>query len=430
MHTQIKIPTLLALLFLGGILGAIVLFFELSSGVQQGKTAPSRVEITNITDRSFTISWVTEAPSSGSIKVKDKTQEKIAGDERDESSKQKKYTTHSASVVDLEPSTSYTATIISDGKEYQGNLEAWEITTFPEIPLPSILREPAYGTVLTTDEKPADGALVYVKLDGSQKLSALVKASGTWLVPLSFIRQSDGMKFLPPESILGETIEVVLSDQNASALTDTDNDAPVPSIVLGNTYDFRKKTTVRPPRENTDTQLPRLIEPKTLSPFSIELTSPREGARITSGIPLVQGMGIPGKLVTITLGITDPISDTTIIGSDGIWRYVPKKPLGWGRQSITATTTDEQKKPLAMTRTFEILKSGTQVLGEATPSASLTPTSTPAFIPTPTPLDFISPTPQPVPVTASSFPLLFLAIAGAVCIACGSVLYLRTSHDL
>ena len=59
-----------------------------------------------------------------------------------------------------------------------------------------------------------------------------------------------------------------------------------------------------------------------------------------------------------------------------------------GKQSITITTTDQHNQTKALTHTFEILKSGTQVLGDATPSATLVPT--PTIDSTPTPVTTLS----------------------------------------
>ena len=108
----------------------------------------------------------------------------------------------------------------------------------------------------------------------------------------------------------------------------------------------------------------------------VALTAPVQGATLSSTKPLISGIGIPGKTVTITIGITEPTIGSTIVGKDGVWRYTPKQAFLPGKQSITITTVDAKNKPVAITHTFTILKSGSQVLGDATPSGALEETPT------------------------------------------------------
>jgi hypothetical protein len=125
----------------------------------------------------------------------------------------------------------------------------------------------------------------------------------------------------------------------------------------------------------------------------------------------------------VTLGITSPFTTTTIVGGDGLFRLSPIKPLGIGRQSVTITTTDNKGKSVAFTHMFEILKSGTQVLGDATPSATLTPSETVTLTPTPTQIatdsatPTLTPTPadlvgNPVPTSGASLPTILLLLLG------------------
>ncbi len=116
--------------------------------------------------------------------------------------------------------------------------------------------------------------------------------------------------------------------------------------------------------------------------------------------------------------MTNPYTDTTTVEADGIWRYTPKTAPSAGKQSVTITTTDSQNKSVAITHLFEILKSGTQVLGDATPSATIAPTVT------------IDPTPQttstlagePIPTTGSPLPLILLLLLGSGLLMSGFVI--------
>ena len=152
----------------------------------------------------------------------------------------------------------------------------------------------------------------------------------------------------------------------------------------------------------------------------VSLTIPAEGSAMPTTLPLIQGTGIPGKIVSLVLGITNPMGDITTVATNGLWSYTPKKPLAPGKQSVTITTNNLQNQPIAITHMFEILKSGTQVLGVATPSATLTPTTTPIVTLTPTPtIELVaspSATPestlaaQPVPTSGYDLPTIILFI--------------------
>ncbi|MBI3559624.1 hypothetical protein HY087_00655 [Candidatus Gottesmanbacteria bacterium] len=221
-------------------------------------------------------------------------------------------------------------------------------------------------------------------------------------------------KYLDGSQRLTEMIRVLWGDQEATAVTDTLNDAPVPTMVLGKTYDFRRQQATNgqsQPLADATRNTPTVLGVKTIG-----LTAPAQNASLTTTLPLIVGTGLRGKTVSVVVGITNPVSGTTTVGGDGIWRYTPTKPLGEGKQSVTATTVDERGLPVAFTHTFTIFKSGTQVLGEATPSAQLTPT----FTPTPTATAQATPTPtpeatlagKPVPTSGTTLPTILILLLG------------------
>jgi uncharacterized surface anchored protein len=101
------------------------------------------------------------------------------------------------------------------------------------------------------------------------------------------------------------------------------------------------------------------------------------------------------------------------------------------------TTKNLQNKPVAVTHMFEILKSGTQVLGDATPSATLTPTTTVTLAPTPTdtPEATLSATPeetpastlaaQPVPTSGNELPTIMLLLLGVGLMIGGGIVLIK-----
>lgn len=420
---RFRVPTFLGILLAISLVGGVIAVFEWYSrkpSTASGSVVPVNVAVTNITDTGFTIVWLTPSPATGAIKlVSPRRTPSTFFDDRDTTGTMKRYATHSVSVRSLIPATSYTFRILSDGKSFDQMGKPYTTTTASTLSGSGTGLEPAYGSINDVGGSPVVGAIVFVTVEQGQLLSTLTSPSGSWLLSLGLTRTASLTKYIDGSQRLTETIRVLWGDQEASAIADTLNDAPVPTMVLGKTYDFRKQQAdaSQPPSvlgETTNTKP---------SPAKIiGLVAPAQNASLTTTLPLIQGTGIPGKTVSVVVGITNPMSGMTTVGGDGIWRYTPTKSLGTGKQSVTATTVDERGKAVAFTHTFTILKSGTQVLGEATPSATLspTPTATPSASPSATP------TPQlqgePVPQSGTSLPTILIVVLGVGLLTSGFVI--------
>ena len=430
-----KIPTLLALFLLFFTIGVVSFFVQkLTSGQTKASSSyePKNLMITNVTDTSCKIIWQTETPLTGIITLSSKNNAKItAYDERDVTGKMNKYTTHSVSVKNLQPSTSYTVSVISGGKQFPTNNTPYTVQTGATLPDGATTGfEPAYGTVKTREEKPASGGIVVLSFEGSQPLSTLITASGSWIIPLNIIRTKDLSKYMPTENTTMETIAVYYNTEKTESITDTANDSPVPDMTIGSSYDFRnqqsKAKTAQTLADVTKTKPASVLGAQTQSPTpiptsaskigGIAITTPVANASLVSTRPLIQGTGIPGKSVTITVGIQKPITGKATIGTNGLWSFTPTKPLAVGKQSVTITTVDEKGKSVALTTLFTILKSGTQVLGDATPSATIEPTATE------TPEASITAKPMPEPGTWEPTALLLLVGIGLIT---GGIVLLR-----
>ena len=132
--------------------------------------------------------------------------------------------------------------------------------------------------------------------------------------------------------------------------------------------------------------------------------------------------------MTITIGITEPTIGSTVVGKDGVWKYTPKQTLAPGKQSITITTVDAKNKAVAITHTFTILKSGSQVLGDATPSGTLEETPTP--IPTLESTESATPTEEltgeEIPTSGSFLPTaILIALGCSLFLGGGAVLFIK-----
>lgn len=404
MHVPTKIPTILGIFLTILIVGGIMVGSESyvrTMTAASGSIQPATVQITNVSDTMFTVSWTTQMPATGALSISSPGKTYVLFDDQDTKS-QGKYLTHSVTFREAIADTDYAVTILSNGKNINGTTP-YSINTGPALTTTSGNLEPAYGTIVTDNNQPISGALVYLTLEGGQTLSTVSKPSGTWLIPLNLVRTQDLNSFLTATDRTGETISVEVNGMKIQAVTDTLNDSPVPPMIPGKTYDFRNlnaQAVGRTVLGNTTTKP---------AANTVSFVIPAQGAALPTTLPLIQGTGIAGKTVSLILGITNPVGDTTIVGADGLWSYTPKQPLAPGHQSVTMTTTNAQNKTVAMTHMFEILKSGTQVLGDATPSA--TPTVEFVASPSATPEESTLAA-QPVPNSGYDVPAIILVILG------------------
>jgi hypothetical protein len=429
MNKTFKIPTLFALPVVIGVVGVMAFFNQYFSTPTRAdaSVAPQNIRVTNITDASFTVSWTTEKPTSTLLQIQTDNGKTLPFFDEKSQTGTDKYITHSVTVRNLSASSTYRATIVTTAKEAEKPERT--IQTFSKIPLTSNQLGPAYGTVTFPDGTPAAGALVYLSLPNSQLLSTTVTPTGSFLIPLNLIRTQNGEDLLPISgSAIPVQITVVYGNSVSEIQTDTDNDAPVETIILGMNRDnskaqANKSTTTRSlASAPTITKTAVLGSQTNISTTQILLTSPPNNAKITEAFPLIAGRGIPNAPVRITLGLQSPFVVGTTVQKDGSWMYSPTKPLPIGKQQVTITTVDSTNKPVALTHQFEILKSGTQVLGDATASATpvfqLTPTPYTTEVPSPAVDSTDTPTPD-IPETATSFPTVTILAAGILLVILG-----------
>lgn len=417
MHER-KIPTIIGLLLVGFAVMMFRFAFERMSPLLTRASAtqsPQNVTVANISDTSFTVSWITNEQTTGALVI-DGINPPIYDDRltitpKSNQQASQSFSTHSISVRNLKSETAYRFRILSGGKMFLNNGSMYETKTAQTVTGTGSNLEPAYGQVTTPSGAPAEGAIVLLTPENGQTLSALVNASGSWVIPLNLVRTEDFTKYIDPAERINESLLIRSPEGESSALTDSINDNPVPAMTIGKTYDFRKIQAASP-SNHALAQAPPAVLGTAINAASatIAITKPGQGSAIPSNLPLIQGTGIPGNTVLITLGMVNPVSTTVSVGVDGVWRYTPERPLAEGKQSVTITTSDQNGKAKALTNTFEVLKSGTQVLGDATPSATLAPTPIPTLEVTPTTAATLSG--EPMPTSGNELPLIILLIVG------------------
>lgn len=423
---QKKIPTVLGILLVFGMVFLFSLAFNRVAPLLSRASptlAPKNVTFSNIGDASFTISWITAVPTTGAVII-DGNGIGTLYDERDESKATNtshvdlgSYTVHSVVVRNTKPQTTYHVRILSGDNVYQDGINPYSVTTGATIAGTGISLEPAFGTVTLPNGQPPPNAIVYLTPQGGQTLSAFVTPSGSWVVPLHLARTADLSNYLTVQNRIDESIIIRTPDGQSDAQTDTLNDNPVPPMVIGKSYDFRKQQAHASPSPLAEAK-PAVLGDSTQISQNVAITQPAQGAHLTATLPAIQGTGAAGQQVLVIVGITNPQSGVTTVGGDGIWRFTPNVPLSEGKQSVTITTKDINGKTTALTNTFEIFKSGTQVLGDATPSATLTPTLAAS------PSAESSLAGQPPPTTGDETPTIMLLLLGSVLFVGGTALFI------
>lgn len=434
-----RIPTIIGLLIL--IIGIAVSVFLINKSTHWFTRAapeitPKQVKFTNITNNSFTVSWVTDEATSGFIKYGTTTKlDQVARDDRDEMRGETgNFITHHVTLQNLNPSTAYQFKIGSGGVSYDNNGQNYQVTTALRLTTPLPPSDVAYGTVNNQAGSPAEGAIVYLSLPGAISQSSLVKASGNWVIPLNLARSEDLSSYVQYDKQV--TIEEILiqagNQGTATAVATTKNDSPVPTITLGESHDFR---TVAPPKEETEEEMSSSKftfeemgspAPATLSSVEVTITNPHSEEEVNTQKPEIKGTGPAGKVLEITVE-SPAYSDTIVVSADGGWNWTPPANLEPGEHSITITYEDEEGQEETLSQTFVVLAAATSDLpaltatpsGTATPSPTASPTASPSPSASPSGRVSMPSTEAGVPDSGYLTPTFLIFIMGLVLITFG-----------
>lgn len=239
---QKRIPTWFGLIFLVVALGVGVFFIGKGPGIfaprATPETTPKKVKVTNITDNSFTLSFLTDEDVAGFVKYGTTANDlkSQASDDRDQlSGSVEEYQTHHITVRGLsENATYYYVLGTGSGSTFDNNGSAFQVKTARRSGAPPAAKM-IHGTVTNQAGGPADGAIVYISLEGAGEMSSLVKNSGSWAVPLSNTRTLDGSAYATIEdsSLLKITAQGVPETMFATVTVDVANAQPVQSLTLG-----------------------------------------------------------------------------------------------------------------------------------------------------------------------------------------------------
>ena len=436
-----KFPSLLGISIL---VVATLLTGVMTKNTQSGTTGaslspvPQNIQVSNITDTSFTVTYTTQSETVGSM-IYGQTPSllsTVVKDDRDIGSEQT-HTVHTFTVRNSTPNSTYYYSLVSNGTTYANHGSPYITKT--GITLPGTTQQlPITGKIIAPDGKPLSGVLVSVLIPNAQVLSTLTQNDGTYLIQLSSLRSADLSTLTP----IGDQTTLALTATNGvSSATATilgKNHLTVPSITLSQTYDF---TSI-----GTNTQSTHVLSAFPLA-ANTDTTSSiltlKDNATLTDPQPIFRGKVNPNSTVVLTLSPSDITQEVTA-GQNGDWQFQPSTPLALGRYTVSVTGQDPAGgAETTIKRSFSLLQSGSQVGESATPSATPTiieigvsntpvPTIgtgvTPTIILTPTGVVGITgtaaptPTPQPLPSSGNNIVVTTGAI-GAVITCLGILLF-------
>jgi len=407
MRKDRRIPTILGLfiLLIGGLAGLLLVKNAPRWLVgAKPEITPKQIKITNLTDNSFTVSWITDEQTVGFVQYgAGRELSFTALDDRDQlSGQQGKFWAHHATLKNLKPATNYFFKINSGGKTFDNNGQPYQVLTAPTVQGTMPTNDVAYGIILKQDGSPAEGVIVYLSLANAAPLSTLTKASGSWVIPLNLARSADLSSWATydKEASVEEIFVQGGPAGTATAVAVTKYDSPLPTITLGGSFDFRKAPPQPTPTSGQSSSSSRFsVEEGTSPSVSLTIINPSEGEEVNTSKPEFLGTGPAGESLTIAINSPETLTSQVTINEDGTWSWVPPSDLSPGQHTVTVSLADGRK----ITRSFRVLAVGSSDLPSftASPSATITPTITP----TPTPIPLLTLTPTPAPTTSARISL-------------------------
>ena len=177
----------------------LLLFFCVS------EAGAADVKVSNVAGGQFTVSWVTADVCRGKVFLYQGS--RFVGDYSDDRGKAFLGTTHYVTVRGLREKTGYGFSLNSGERVDDNGGSLYRVMTGPHL-VPAGSIQPAGRVLLSDDESPAVGSIVYVSVSDSggvsAPLSTLVDENGYWYVELINARRADHQRLFPVTEGSGE----------------------------------------------------------------------------------------------------------------------------------------------------------------------------------------------------------------------------------
>jgi hypothetical protein len=401
---EVRIPTIFGLfLAVGGLISGLSLVQnQVNKNVQaSAEDSPKTVTVSNITDNEFVVSWITNKATVGFVQYgENQNYDRVVTDDRDQErgSVQASFT-HLVTIKNLKPATTYRFKVGAGKQLYDLEGVPYQAITGPIIDSPPPEADVAYGQVVTASAEPAEGSIVYVRLAGGVIQAAMVKNTGSWVIPLSTMRTSDLNSFLSYDKSEAQINLFVQGGVmgTSTAIITTKADSPVYEIMLGKNYE--SATTANHTEVVTNNAVvisPGVTVPKT----DLKILTPQQNEGVNSLKPQIVGEAPSGTEVTVEIHSPSATTGKTTADDNGTFTYSVPQDLAPGEHTITLTAIINGVKK-TITRSFVVYAAGESGLPaySATPSATIavTPKPTATIIPTVTPKPIVTPKPTVTP---------------------------------
>jgi len=201
------------------------------------QTTPKNIQLSNISDTSFSVSFTTDEMTPGFLKYGTSATDlkQQTSDDRDQlTGSIGSFTTHHITLRGLQPNTPYFYVIgTGSNSTFDNSGTAYSTATFARAGTPGAAQT-AYGTILGAAGSPAVGAIVSATAPGVGTLSTIVKESGSWAIPLSNARTTEG-KYADLALLSSMTLSVQAPDASPATtqIISLADSQPVPTITLG-----------------------------------------------------------------------------------------------------------------------------------------------------------------------------------------------------
>lgn len=405
-----------------------------------GSEEPRNIQITNISDKSFTITYQTDSPTTGSISYGNS--KKLGESELEDTDKEKGSFSpkkiHSISTKALMPSTKYYLTIISGSNTFLDKGAPLEIITGPDIASLSAKQIVIKGKIALPNGNAPLETLVYLSTDNSQLLSSTVDKDGKFGFSLKDLRTNNLSSHFNADENTILKITAIGDSLKSTALVSLSQAGSIPTITLSNDYDFTQKTSPIATKSAESLGFPSIAPSGKTS--KLEITNLKENQSLTDPKPKFEGTSLPNEKVEIIIHSDEQITASITSDNNGNWTYALPSNLSPGNHTITIKTRDSSGILTTIMRSFTVFAAEPQKSGSATPSATPiqmpSPTSFPTIaIETQAPISTLTPFPTIVPMKSKdslpptgSAPIP-LIIGGITAMTAGLALFLF-SHKI
>lgn len=186
-----------------------------------------------------------------------------------------------------------------------------------------------------------NGRIIYGIFVSPDQANA-VAGQGT-LATVTFVGSTAGsgdVSFDPTTLLYGydEDLNVVANDQQIATFTISGdgNLSPTPTFTPTPTESGGLTGTPTPTQSGGLTGTPTPTPQGSTGVTALAVTSPANGATVTTDRPTISGTAKAGSTVTIVV-YSDPVTGVVIAGSAGTWSFTPSTSLADGSHTITLT---------------------------------------------------------------------------------------------